>query len=281
MHDIVAKRILTPKIKLIEVTAPAVAATARAGQFVIVKADERGERIPLTLEDWDRARGTITLVFLEVGASTEKLGALEVGDRVTDICGPLGNPSEIKPYGLVCVAGGGVGTASAFPIVRAMKEGGNRVVSIVAAKSADQLILVDEIAKEADEIFISTDDGSRGQKAFACDMLKILIERGYNFNVVYAIGPTIMMRTVADTTRPYNIKTVVSLNPIMVDGMGMCGACRVSVAGKTEFACVTGPEFDAHQVDFAELQKRQAAFLGEEKLALQRYRERACACQGA
>lgn len=273
MYKIVAKKILAQKIKLIEVFAPAVAHKALAGQFVILRVDEKGERIPLTLVDWDPSRGTITLILLEVGASTEKLGQFEVGDAVADICGPLGIPSEIKPYGLVCVVGGGVGTASALPIVKAMRQAGNRVVSIIAAKSVDMLILEDEMGKAADELFIATDDGTKGQECFACDMVKILLEEGYKFDVVYAIGPTIMMQTVAETTRPAGIKTIVSLNPIMVDGMGMCGACRVSVGGKTKFACVDGPEFDAHQVDFLELRKRQAAFLKEEKLAMLRLQE--------
>jgi ferredoxin--NADP+ reductase len=279
MHKIVAKRNLAPKIKLIEVAAPAVAKKAQAGQFVILRLDDKAERIPLTLVDWDRQKGTLTLIFQEVGASTEKMGGLKVGDVVADVCGPLGNPSEVQPYGLACVVGGGVGTAPAFPIVRAMKQAGNRVVAVVAAKTADLLILEDEVGRAADELFISTDDGSKGQKGFACDMVRMLIEKGYKFNVVYAIGPTVMMRTVADTTRPHNIKTIVSLNPIMVDGMGMCGACRVNVGGKTMFACVDGPEFDAHEVDFRELQKRQAAFLREEKLALDRFQEQMCGCR--
>ncbi len=270
MHKIVAKRELARKIKLIAVEAPAVAEKAQAGQFVILRVDDKAERIPLTLADWDGQKGTLTLIFQEVGASTEKMGALNVGDEIIDVCGPLGNPSEVKKYGQVCVVGGGVGAAPALPIIKAMKKAGNRVVAIIAAKSADMLILEKETSQAADELYLSTDDGSRGQKCFACDMVKILVDQGHPFDIVYAIGPTVMMRTVADTTRPFNIKTIVSLNPIMVDGMGMCGACRVNVGGRTRFACVDGPEFDAHQVDFHELQERQAAFLNEEKQALQR-----------
>ncbi|MGQ9551255.1 MAG: sulfide/dihydroorotate dehydrogenase-like FAD/NAD-binding protein [Candidatus Bathycorpusculaceae bacterium] len=270
MYQIVGKRELAKKIKLVEIHAPEIAEKAQAGQFVILRIDERGERIPLTLVDWDTQKGTITLIFLEVGASTEKLGTLEVGGAVSNVAGPLGNPSEIKHYGLVGVLGGGVGTASAFPIVRALKKAGNKVIAIIGAKTAGLLILKNAIGRITDELFISTDDGTEGQKGFVSDVLKTLIQKGYRFDIVYAIGPTLMMRAVAETTRPYNIKTIVSLNPIMVDGMGMCGACRVTVGGKTRFACVDGPEFDAHQVDFGELLKRQMVFLSEEKLALQR-----------
>jgi ferredoxin--NADP+ reductase len=276
MHKIVAKRELARKIKLIEVEASAVAEKAQAGQFVILRVDDKAERIPLTLADWDGPKGTLTLIFQEVGASTEKMGALNVGDEIMDVCGPLGNPSEVKKCGNVCVVGGGVGAAPALPIIKAMKKAGNRVVAIIAAKSADMLILEKETSQAADELYLSTDDGSKGQKCFACDMVKILLDQGHPFDIVYAIGPTVMMRTVADTTRPFNIKTIVSLNPIMVDGMGMCGACRVNVGGRTRFACVDGPEFDAHQVDFHELQERQAAFLNEEKQALQRLYAQMC-----
>jgi len=258
--------------------APEIAEKAQAGQFVILRLDEVGERFPLTLVDWDKRKGTITLIFLEVGVSTEKLGLLQEQDTIMDIVGPLGKPSEIKKYNLVCVVGGGVGTASAYPIARAFKEAGSRVISINGAKTANLLILEDELGRVSDELHISTDDGTKGQKGFVSDVLKKLIGKGYKFNVVYAIGPTVMMRAVAETTRPYNIKTIVSLNPIMVDGMGMCGACRVTIGGSTRFACVDGPEFDAHQVDFGELLKRQMAYLSEEKMALQHMQERRCAC---
>ncbi|HLE75709.1 MAG TPA: sulfide/dihydroorotate dehydrogenase-like FAD/NAD-binding protein [Candidatus Bathyarchaeia archaeon] len=274
----ITKKELAPKIKLLEIVAPEIAEKAQAGQFVILRLDEVGERFPLTLVDWDKRKGTITLIFLEVGVSTEKLGLLQEQDTIMDIVGPLGKPSEIKKYNLVCVVGGGVGTASAYPIARAFKEAGSRVISINGAKTANLLILEDELGRVSDELHISTDDGTKGQKGFVSDVLKKLIGKGYKFNVVYAIGPTVMMRAVAETTRPYNIKTIVSLNPIMVDGMGMCGACRVTIGGSTRFACVDGPEFDAHQVDFGELLKRQMAYLSEEKMALQHMLERRCAC---
>jgi ferredoxin--NADP+ reductase len=278
MHEIVTKRELAPKIKLVEIEATEIAAKAKAGQFVILRLDEAGERFPLTLVDWDKRKGTITLIFLETGVSTEKLGSLQEHEKIMDIVGPLGKPTEIKKYDLVCVIGGGVGTASAYPIARAFKEADSRVISIVGAKTANLLILEEKMSRVSDELHISTDDGTKGQKGFVSDVLKKLIEKGYAFDVVYAIGPTVMMRAVAETTRPFNIKTIVSLNPIMVDGMGMCGACRVTVGGSTRFACVDGPEFDAHKVDFGELLKRQMAYTSEEKMALQHMLERRCTC---
>ena len=238
-----------------------------------------GERFPLTLVDWNTKKGTVTLIFLEVGVSTEKLGQLKEQDEIKDIVGPLGNHSEIKKYdNMVCVIGGGVGTASAFPIARAFTKAGNKVISIIGAKTANLLILEDEISKVSHELVITTDDGTKGTKGFVSEALKSLIDKGYKFDVVYAIGPTVMMRAVAETTRPLGIKTIVSLNPIMVDGMGMCGACRVTINGVTKFACVEGPEFDAHKVDFKELIERQRGYMTEEKLALQLFLERRCAC---
>jgi len=278
LYRILLKQDLAPRIHLFKVEAPVIARKAQAGQFIIIRVDEKGERIPLTLVDWNREKGTITLIFLEIGVSTEKLGMLGVNDAISNIAGPLGNPSEVKHYGSVCVIGGGVGTASAYPIIRAMKEAGNRVVAIVGARTAELLVLEDEVKQVSDELYISTDDGTKGRKGFVSDVLKMLIETGFVFNVVYAIGPSVMMRAVAETTRPYGIKTVVSLNSIMVDGMGMCGACRVTVGGQTRFACVEGPEFDAHKVDFGELLKRQMVYLSEEKIALERLRSRGCGC---
>ncbi len=271
MYKIVIKKELAPNIKLIKVLAPEIAEKAQPGQFVILRVDEKGERFPLTLVDWDKARGTITLIFLEVGVSTKKLGELEEGNTILDVVGPLGNPSEIKYYGTVCVVGGGVGTASTYPIARALKEAGNKVISIIGAKTAGLLILENEMAKISDELHISTDDGTKGQKGFVSDVLIKLIQEGYNLNLVYAIGPAVMMRAVAEVTRPHNIKTIASLNSIMVDGMGMCGACRVTIGGETKFACVDGPEFDAHKVDFGELIKRQMSFIMEEKTALEKW----------
>jgi ferredoxin--NADP+ reductase len=277
LNEIVVKKELAPNIKLIEVNSPEIAEKAQPGQFVILRVDEKGERFPLTLVDWDKQKGTITLIFLEVGVSTKKLGALQVGDKILDIVGPLGVPSEIKQYGQVCVIGGGVGTASAYPIIRALKRMGNKVVSIIGARTAQLLILEDKIGEVSDELYISTDDGTKGQKGFVTDVLSKLVQDGYKFDLIYAIGPAVMMRAVARVTKQYGIKTIVSLNPIMVDGMGMCGACRVTVGGKTKFACVDGPEFDAHEVDFDELIKRQRMFLAEEKLSLKLWESRRCA----
>jgi len=278
MYQIVAKKELAPNIKLVEIWAPEIAEKAQPGQFVILRVDEKGERFPLTLVDWNKRKGTITLIFLEVGVSTKKLGMLREGEAVLDVAGPLGNPSEIRNYGTVGVVGGGVGTASAYPIARALKEAGNKVISIIGAKTAELLILESEMGKVSDELHISTDDGTKGQKGFVSDVLKMLIQKGYRFNLTYAIGPAVMMRAVAEVTRPYAIKTIVSLNPIMVDGMGMCGACRVTVGGETKFACVDGPEFDAHIVDFGELIKRQMSFVAEEKMALEAWESRRCCC---
>lgn len=241
---------------------------------MILRVDDKGERFPLTLTDWDRQKGTLTLVFQEVGVSTNKLGSLRVGDEISDVLGPLGMPSEVKRFGLVCLVGGGVGAAFMYPIAKSLKEAGNKVVSIIAAKTAELVILEDEMKEVSDEVCISTDDGSRGYKGFACDAVQTLIKEGYSFDLVHVVGPAIMMRTVADVTKPYNIRTIASLNSIMVDGMGMCGACRVTVGGQTKFACCDGPEFDAHKVDFDELIKRQRVFIQEEKRALERWEKR-------
>lgn len=271
MFKILKKQELAPKIKLMDVSAPEIARKAKPGQFVVLRVDDKGERFPLTLVDWNCEEGWIRLIFQEVGVSTIKLGSLSVGDSILDVVGPLGTPSEIMNYGLVAVIGGGVGTAPAYPIAKALKKSGNRIVSIIGARSAELLILEDEMREVSDELYISTDDGSKGHKGFVSDVLKMLIEKNYPFNLVYAVGPAIMMKVVASVTKPYGIKTVVSLNPIMVDATGMCGACRVTVGGKTKFVCVDGPEFDAHEVDFDELMKRQRMYLDEERRALEKF----------
>jgi ferredoxin--NADP+ reductase len=262
---------LAPKIKLVEVNAPEVAMKAKPGQFVIIRIDEKGERFPLTLAEWEPKKGTITLIFLEVGVSTRKLGALKIGDEILNVVGPLGNPSDIKHYGSVAVVCGGVGTAAAYPIAKALKEAGNHVVSIIGARTEELLILEDEMRNISDELYISTDDGSRGHKGFVSDVLKMLIEKGYRFDIVYAIGPPLMMKATADVTRSHSVKTIVSLNPIMIDGMGMCGGCRVTVGGETKFACLDGPEFDGHLVNFDELIQRLRVYLSEEKQAAELY----------
>jgi len=271
MYRILTKRDLAPQIKLFKIHAPEIAEKAQAGQFVILRIDEKGERIPLTLVDWRNDEEAITLIFQEVGVSTRKLGMLEVGDEILNIVGPLGNPSDIKHEGTVAAVCGGVGTAAAYPIAKAFKEAGNKVVSIVGARNKELLILEDEMKAVSDELCISTDDGSKGYKGFVSGVLESLIEKCYRFDIVYAIGPPLMMRATSEVTRLHNIRTIVSLNPIMVDGMGMCGACRVTVGGQTRFACIDGPEFNAHQVNFDELIKRLRMYQAEEKLASQFY----------
>ncbi|MCW4005213.1 MAG: sulfide/dihydroorotate dehydrogenase-like FAD/NAD-binding protein [Candidatus Bathyarchaeota archaeon] len=270
-HKIIEKEDLAPQIKLIKVAAPDIAEKAKAGQFVILKVQENSERIPLTIVTWNKQAGTITLIFQEVGCSTVELGKLEVGDAIANIAGPLGKPSEIKNYGKVAVVCGGVGTAAAYPIAKALKDAGNKVVSIIGARNEHMLVLEDEMQAVSDEFYISTDDGSKGHKGFVSDVLTNLISNNYLFDAVYAIGPPIMMKVTSEVTRPFRIKTIVSLNPIMVDGMGMCGACRVDVGNATRFACVDGPEFDGHQVNFKELMQRLECYVTEEKFALQHH----------
>lgn len=273
MYKVLAKKDLAPQIKLMKVYAPDVAMKAHPGQFVIIRVDEKGERIPLTLVEWEKEKGTITLIFQEVGVSTRKLGTLEVGHTILNVVGPLGNPSDIKYHGTLVVASGGVAAGDAYPIAKAFKQSGNKVISIVGARTKNLLILEKEMKDVSDELYISTDDGSKGYKGFVKDLLKALIEKGQSFDIVYAIGPPIMMKTVCEVTRPYGIKTIVSLNPIMVDGMGMCGACRVFVGGETKFACVDGPDFDGHKVDFDVLIKRLRIYFPDERKADELYQK--------
>jgi ferredoxin--NADP+ reductase len=281
-YKILQKQQLNQQVKLIKIHAPDIARKAKAGQFVILKTSSNSERIPLTIAAWENNTGTITLIFQEVGFSTTELGALEIGGEIQNLAGPLGNPSDVRNYGKAAVVCGGVGTAAAYPIAKALKEAGNTVVTIMGARNKNLLILEDEMKEVSDEFYIATDDGSKGQKGFVTDVLKTLILQGVSdFNVVYAVGPPMMMNAVSEATRPYQIKTIVSLNPIMVDGMGMCGACRVSVADKVRFACVEGPEFDAHQVNFKELIMRLRSYSNEEKLTTQITENfgRPCTCQ--
>ena len=263
MYEVVGKKALSDSVKLMKIKAPLVAKKAQPGQFIILRIDEKGERIPLTIADFDRKKGTITIIFLEVGKTTKKLGTLNVGDSLENFVGPLGLPSEVKKYGTVVCVGGGVGIAPLYPIVKALKEAGNYVISILGAKTKNLLLLEKEIHGFSDEFYIATDDGSKGHKGFVSDVLQQVINK-HKIDLVMAIGPIIMMKVVSDLTRKYNIKTLVSLNPIMVDGTGMCGGCRVSVDGKTKFACVDGPEFDGHKVDFDNLMLRNRRFIHEE-----------------
>jgi len=267
MYEILTKKSLSPTVKLMEIKAPLVAKKAKPGQFIILRIDAHGERIPLTIADYDRKKGTITIIFMEVGKTTKQLGAMKKGDSILNFAGPLGIPSEIEKYGMVVCIGGGVGIAPLYPIIRALKEAGNHVISILGARNKELLMLEEEIEKYSDELFIATDDGSKGHKGFVSDVLQKLIDEGTKIDVVWTIGPVIMMKVVAHLTREYDLKTIVSLNPIMVDGTGMCGGCRVTVGGKTKFACVDGPEFDGHQVDFDNLMLRNRRFIDEEKHA--------------
>ena len=264
MYEIVEKQTLSETVKMMKIKAPLVANKAQPGQFIILRIDEKGERIPLTIADFNRKEGTITIIFLEVGKTTKQLGSLKVGDKIKNFVGPLGAPSEVKKYGTVVCIGGGVGIAPLYPIVKALKETGNHVISILGAKTEKLLLLEKEIQGFSDEFYIATDDGSKGQKGFVSDVLQQVIDKKGKVDMVMAIGPIIMMKVVSDLTRKYNIKTLVSLNPIMVDGTGMCGGCRVSIGGKTKFACVDGPEFDGHKVDYENLMLRNRRFVHEE-----------------
>jgi ferredoxin--NADP+ reductase len=259
------------------VAAPRVARKQRAGQFVIIRLDETGERIPLTIRGSDPVKGTITIVVQAIGKTTTQLNQLNAGDAILDVVGPLGKASEIDRYGTVVVIGGGVGTAIALPTAGAMHDAGNHVISILGARTRELLILEEEVRAASDEVFLMTDDGSYGERGLVTDKLRALIASTH-VDFVLAIGPIPMMRAVAEVTREPRIKTVVSLNSIMVDGTGMCGGCRVVVNGRSEFACVDGPEFDAHEVDFLVLSQRNAMYREQEQAALQRYQERQGAC---
>jgi ferredoxin--NADP+ reductase len=265
MYKILEKKVMSETVKLMKIKAPIVAKKAQAGQFIILRIDDKGERIPLTIADFDRKKGTITIIFMEVGKTTKQLGTLKVGDSLENFAGPLGMPSEIKKYGTVVCIGGGVGIAPLYPIVKALKEAGNHIVSILGARNEKLLLLEKEIESFSDEFYIATDDGSKGHKGFVSDVLQDQIDKKEKIDMVMAIGPVIMMKVVADLTRKYDIKTLVSLNPIMVDGTGMCGGCRVSIGGETKFACVDGPEFNGHLVDFENLMLRNRRFIKEEE----------------
>ena len=272
MFKISGKKDLAKEITMLEVQAAHIAEKTRAGQFVKIIVSEKGETIPLTLADWDKNKGTITLIFQKVGFTTKMLGSLNPGDNIAHILGPLGHPTEIKELGEVYCVGGGVGIAELYPVSRAFKDAGNRVIGIIGSRTKDLIILENQIRKVTDELFITTDDGSYERKGLVTDILKDLfsvIEKSTHTkypSLVYAIGPVRMMKAVADFTRDYQVKTIVSVNPIMVDATGMCGACRCTVGGKTVFGCVDGPDFDAHALDFDELEKRLSAFKQQENL---------------
>ncbi|MFH1037129.1 MAG: sulfide/dihydroorotate dehydrogenase-like FAD/NAD-binding protein [PVC group bacterium] len=271
MYRITRKERLTLEAVLLEVEAPRVARRRRAGQFVILRVDETGERFPLTIVDSDTEAGTITLVVQEVGTSTKKLGRLEAGDGILDLIGPLGHPTEAENWGRVACLAGGIGVAEVLPVVKAVRAAGNFTQAVIGARSQNLLILEREMRQAASEIYITTDDGTYGRHGLVTDILLDLINDGAVPDRVYAIGPVPMMKAVADLTRPHAIPTIVSLNALMVDGTGMCGCCRVTVGGETKFTCVDGPDFDAHRVDFRELVARQKIYLPQEKESLARF----------
>jgi ferredoxin/flavodoxin---NADP+ reductase len=249
--------------------APLIAEKRKAGQFVVLRINEQGERIPLTIANADKDAGTITIIFMEVGKTTSFLGTLEEGDNIMDLAGPLGNPTHIEKFGTVVCVGGGVGIAPMYPITEALKNAGNRVITIIGAKTKELLIMEDEMKGVSDEFLVCTDDGSYGTKGFVTQVLEDVIKKEKKIDVVVAIGPVVMMKAVSNVTRPHKIKTIVSLNSIMVDATGMCGGCRVSINGVSKFACVEGPEFDGHEVDFDELMTRQSAYAKHEHESMQ------------
>jgi len=271
LYKILFKQDLTFNTHLFKVAAPNVAKKAQPGQFVVVRIDERGERIPLTIADWDEDEGSVTIVFMEVGTTTARLALLEAGDSIADFVGPLGLPAHIENFGTVVCVAGGVGAAPIAPIARALKKEGNKIFSILGARSKDLLFWEDELRSVSDQLIVTTDDGSYGRKGVVTEPLKELLESGDKVDRVIAIGPSIMMKFCAKTTEPFGVKTIVSLNPIMVDGTGMCGCCRVSVGGVTKFTCVDGPDFDEHQVDWDLLFARQRIYLDEEKCSFERW----------
>jgi ferredoxin--NADP+ reductase len=271
LFKIIKKQLVAENTKEIVVEAPAVASHAAGGQFVILRNNEQGERYPLTIADHDAAGGTITLVFLEIGRSTRQLGCFEVGESIPDLVGPLGNPTEVGAVGNVICIGGGVGIAAAHPVAKEFQQAGSHVAGIIGAKNERLLFFEDEMRAACSELVVTTDDGSKGAKGFVTERLMEVVERlgANNVAEVFAVGPTVMMRAVAGATHPLGIKTTVSLNPIMVDGTGMCGGCRVEIGGETKFACVDGPDFDAHLVDFGLLMARQRTYHKHEGHAAQ------------
>jgi len=269
VYRIVKKETLGPVTKLYVIEAPEIARKAQAGQFIVLRVSPKGERIPLTIADYDRVAGTVTIVVQEIGKTTKELGLMCEGDSLASFTGPLGRPTEIENYGTVVLVGGGLGIAPIYPICRSLREAGNHVIGIIGARNKDLLFWEEEMRTVTDELIVVTDDGSYSRKAVVTVPLKEMLDAGRKIDRVWGIGPAIMMKFVSLTTQPYGVRTIVSLNSIMVDGTGMCGACRVSVGGRTRFACVDGPEFDAHQVDWDLLLKRQRQYIDLEKRALE------------
>jgi ferredoxin--NADP+ reductase len=272
LNKIVEKVALSENVVKMILEAPAIARKRKAGQFIVLLMDEKGERIPLTIVDSDPEKGTITIIFQVVGKTTAAMAGMNVGDHFSDVQGPLGNPTDIRKIGQVVCIGGGVGVGVVYPLAAALKQAGNRVVSIIGARTKELLILEEEMKQVSDRLIMATDDGSYGFHGFVSTVLQKMIDEGEKIEEVFAIGPVPMMKVIANLTQPYGIKTVVSLNPIMVDATGMCGACRVSVGGKTRFTCVDGPEFDGHQVDFDLLTSRLRMYCDQESVAYEKHR---------
>ena len=279
MYRIVEKKILAPAITKYVIEAPYVARKRKAGNFVIIRVEETGERIPLTLVDSNLHDGTITLIVQAIGKTTKALALKEEGDFIIDVMGPLGNPTPIETGKTIACIGGGVGTAELYPITKALKDAGNTIYTIVGARSKDLVILEKEMQSVSNTLYITTDDGSYKRKGFVTDQLKELLDANLGINMVYAIGPLPMMRAVSNLTKPYNVRTLVSLNAVMVDGTGMCGGCRVTVNGKMKFACVDGPEFEGHEVDFDEMLLRNRSYTDMEKISVDRFLEEPHVCR--
>lgn len=271
MYRVLVSEKLVPNIHLLQIEAPAIARKALAGQFVVVRVDEVGERIPLTLADWDGEEGIITLVVMQIGTSTQKLAALSAGDYILNLAGPLGLPSHLEKFGTVVCVGGCYGIGAIFPIARALKSLGNKVFCIIEARSKNLFYWQEKLQQVSDELILTTGDGSSGYKGWGYDPLKEMLEKGEKIDRVYAHGCNFMVMLTSEATKPFGVKTIVALNPIMVDGTGMCGVCRVSVGGQTKFACVDGPEFDGHEVDWEVLATRRTTYLEEEIKSLEQW----------
>ncbi len=269
MYKILKKETLNSQVKLMEIYAPLIAKKAEPGQFIILRINENGERIPLTVADFDRDKGTVTIIFQEVGHTTKLLGTLNENDELLDFVGPLGVASELDGYKKVAVIGGGLGTAIAYPQAKKLHQLGAEVHSIIGFRNSDLIILEDKVNEVSDQLYVTTDDGSNGNKGFVTNVLRDLIEKGNEYDLVIAIGPLVMMKAVCDVTREYGIKTIVSMNTVMIDGTGMCGGCRVTVGGETKFACVDGPDFDGHLVDFDAAINRSKMYRNDEAKSLE------------
>jgi NAD(P)H-flavin reductase len=275
VYEILGREDLASVVHLFKIAAPDVARKAQPGQFVVVRIDERGERIPLTFADWDANKGSVTIIFMEVGATTCRLARLKAGDSIANFVGPLGVPTHVEKFGTVVCVAGGVGVAPITPIARALKQAGNKVISIMGARSKNLLFWEDRLRSASDQLIVTTDDGTYGRKGLVTEPLKEILSSGEKIDRVIAIGPIVMMKFCSLTSLPFGVKTIVSLNPIMVDGTGMCGCCRVQVGGATRFACVDGPDFDGHQVDWDLLVARSRTYPEEEKLAME---HKQCSC---